>query len=67
MLKNWRFWLGLLISLAFLYWIGAQVRDMGRLLESLRQAQYWYIVPALLAYFIGVYVRAIRWHYLLSP
>lgn len=66
-MKNWRFWLGLVISLAFLYWAVAQVRDLGQTVEALQRAQYWYLAPALIAYFAGVWVRSVRWHYLLAP
>jgi uncharacterized protein (TIRG00374 family) len=65
--KNWRFWLGMVISLAFLYWVGTQVRDLGQTVEALQRAQYWFLVPALVAYFVGVWIRSLRWHYLLAP
>ena len=67
MLKNWRIWLGLLISLAFLYWVLGQVEDFGRLTTALREAQYGYLAPAIVVYFIGVWLRTIRWHFLLRP
>lgn len=41
--------------------------DFAKLASSLRQAQYLYLIPALVAYFLGVWIRAIRWHYLLAP
>ncbi len=66
-MKSWRFWLGLLISLAFLYWVISQARDLERVVEALRRAEYGYLVPALGAYFVGVWVRAVRWHFLLRP
>ncbi|MHB1414655.1 MAG: lysylphosphatidylglycerol synthase domain-containing protein, partial [Chloroflexota bacterium] len=65
MLKNWRLWIGLLISLVFLYWVISQVKDVGQVVESLKRAQYGYVVPALAVYFLGVWIRAIRWRYLL--
>ena len=34
---------------------------------ALRSAEYWYLAPALALYFLGVWVRAIRWRTLLSP
>ncbi len=37
---------------------------MGR---ALADAEYVYLIPALLVYFIGVGLRAIRWKYLLRP
>jgi glycosyltransferase 2 family protein len=67
LLKNWRFWLGLAISLVFLYWLGSQVQDLGRVLDLLARAQYVYILPALAVYFFGVWLRAVRWRYLLLP
>ena len=67
MLKNWRFWLGLLISLAFVFWLVTQVRDLERVGQTLREAQYGYLAPALAAYFAGVWLRSVRWHYLLRP
>jgi uncharacterized protein (TIRG00374 family) len=67
LLKNWRLWLGLLISVAFLYWLAGQVRDLERLGDALRGAQYWYVIPALVVYFVGVWVRAVRWRFLLRP
>ncbi len=66
-MRNWRFWLGLIISLAFVYWVVTQVGDLARTAESIRSAQYWYILPALVAYFAGVWVRAFRWRVLLAP
>lgn len=67
MLKNWRIWLGLIISVAFLYWVIVQVQDIERVGEALRQAQYFYLVPAIVAYFAGVWLRTLRWRFLLRP
>ena len=67
MLNNWRFWLSLLISLLFLYWAVGQVRDLGNVADALRQAQYGYLLPALVVYFVGVWVRTLRWQQLLRP
>ncbi len=67
MLRNWRLWLGLAISLVFLFWLGGQVQDFGRVLDLLARAQYVYLLPALAIYFIGVWLRAVRWRFLLLP
>lgn len=64
--SDWRFWLGLAISLLFLGILIVQV-DLDEIKESLRQANYLYVVPAIGLYFLAVYFRAIRWRYLLSP
>lgn len=64
--SNWKFWLGLVIGLVFLYlaFSGQDFKEIG---ASLGQANYWWLIPGLISYFIGVGIRAIRWHYLLGP
>jgi len=66
MLTQKRVWLGLLISLGLLAFLFYQT-DPSKILASLQQAQYIYLIPALALYFIGVGVRAVRWHFLLRP
>ena len=33
----------------------------------MQSANYWWLMPGIAVYFVGVWVRAWRWHYLLSP
>ena len=54
------------VSVLFLGILVYQV-DFGEIQQSLRQANYLYVVPAITLYFIAVYFRAVRWRYLLSP
>ncbi|NWJ98796.1 MAG: flippase-like domain-containing protein [Chloroflexi bacterium] len=61
-----KFWLGLLVSLLFLY-LAFQGQDFGKIGQALSEANYWWLLPALGAYFLGVWIRAVRWHYLLGP
>jgi uncharacterized protein (TIRG00374 family) len=65
-MKRWQFWLGILISLAFLYLAlrGLHLEDVWSTLEG---ANYWWLVPGVAVYFLGVWARAWRWHYLLRP
>ncbi len=65
-MKRWQFWLGLAISLFFLYFAlrGLDLQDLG---GALRQANYWWLIPGVAVYFLGVWARAWRWHYLLRP
>jgi uncharacterized protein (TIRG00374 family) len=35
--------------------------------EAVKQANYWWLLPGIAVYFVGVWVRAWRWHYLLGP
>jgi len=57
---------GLVISAVFLYLTlrGLQVAQMWNVIKS---ANYWWLIPAILVYFIAVWARAWRWHYLLRP
>lgn len=64
MLKQKRVWLGALISLVLLVFVFYQT-DPAKIVSSLRQANYIFLVPALGLYFIGVGIRAARWHFLL--
>ena len=64
--KRWRFWIGLVISAVFLWWAlkGLSLADLLRELPGL---DYWWLVPSIAVYFVGVWVRTWRWHYLLRP
>jgi len=65
-MKRWQFWLGLAISIVFLYYAlrGLKLGDLG---SALKQANYWWLVPGVAIYFLGVWARSWRWHYLLRP
>ena len=65
-LKRWQFWLGLVISLVFLYFAlrGLGIRDLGAALQG---ANYVWLLPGVAVYFVAVWVRAWRWHYLIRP
>lgn len=63
-MRSWRVWLGFAISIVFIY-IALRGQDFDLIWESLRAAQYRWLIPAMGAYFLGVMVRAVRWHYLL--
>ena len=68
MLKNRRFWIGLVITLIFLFLFVYQVRDdIGEMGRALGKANYLFILPGLLIYYLGVFFRAVRWRYLLKP
>ncbi len=61
-----KFWLGLVVSLIFLY-LAFRGQDFGKIGQALGEANYLWLAPALVAYFMGVWVRAFRWHFLLGP
>lgn len=65
-MKRWQFWVGLVISLVFLYLAlrGLKLENLG---EAIRNADYWWLIPGVAIYFLAVWARAWRWHYLLRP
>jgi uncharacterized protein (TIRG00374 family) len=66
MLRNWRLWLGLLISVVFIA-LAIRGQDLGRVREALGAVDYRLLPLALVLYFGGVLVRTLRWRYLLAP
>jgi uncharacterized protein (TIRG00374 family) len=68
LLKNRRFWIGLGITFLFLFLFIFQVReDLGEVGRALGEANYLFLLPGLLIYYLGVFFRAVRWRYLLKP
>ena len=65
-MKRWQFWLGLLISAVFLY-ITLRKIDYAQLWQVLKAANYWWLIPGVAVYFIALWARSWRWHYLLRP
>jgi uncharacterized protein (TIRG00374 family) len=61
-----RYWIGLIISTIFLVILISQI-DYKEMIQSLREANYFYVFPGICVYFISLYFRSIRWKYLLSP
>jgi len=64
--KHWKFWLGVAISSIFLY---SAVRDLkwDEFWVAIKTANYYWLIPGIAIYFVGVWIRAWRWHYLLRP
>ncbi len=65
-LNNWRLWLGIGVSSAFLLFL-VWTTELDDLFRALKEANYLYVIPAVVIYFVGVYFRAVRWKYILSP
>src|SRR3990172_12910603 len=65
-MKRWQFWLGVLISAVFLFFVVRKLDWVGFWL-TLKTANYWWIIPGVAVYFVAVWARAWRWHYLLKP
>lgn len=65
-IKKWQFWLGVLVSILFL-WLALRGLELGDFWGAMQKANYIWLAPGILVYFVGVWVRAWRWHYLLGP
>ncbi|MCC6147958.1 MAG: flippase-like domain-containing protein [Anaerolineaceae bacterium] len=65
-MKRWQFWLGILISFIFLY-TTLKGLHLDKAWQAVKNARFVWLLPGVGVYFIGVWVRAWRWHYLLRP
>ncbi|MRS03681.1 flippase-like domain-containing protein [bacterium] len=65
-MKRWQIWLGILISAILLY-VSLNGLQLNLVWKALQGAQYLWLIPGVAIYFIGVWVRSWRWHYLLRP
>ncbi len=65
-LKRWHVWLGVVISAVFLYLAFRKV-DFAQVWTFLKQARWGWVLPGLAFYFLGVWLRALRWQLLLKP
>ena len=67
---RWHLWLGIAVSVALLLFLAYQVYridDPSGLIDELASANYFYLIPAVAVYFVGVWFRALRWQFLLNP
>ena len=64
--KHWKFWLGIAISSVF-FFLAVRGLKWAEFWESIKTAKYIWLLPGIAIYFVGVWIRAWRWHYLLRP
>ena len=65
-IKNWQFWLGVLISVVFI-WLSLRGLRLNDFWSTVQKANYFWLIPGIGVYFVAVWIRAWRWHYLLGP
>jgi uncharacterized protein (TIRG00374 family) len=58
--------IGILISIVFLYLAFRKV-DYVELWEALKGANYWYILPNVVLVVLSMWMRAIRWKFMVNP
>ncbi len=66
MLKSRGFWIGIIVSAVFIG-LFARSTDFGAVKRAFEEANYWWVAASLPVYFAGLWVRTIRWQYLLRP
>ena len=66
MLTSRRLWLGFAVTGAFLAGLFLKI-DLDGMRSALAEANYVYLLPAVLVYFASFYARAVRWRYVLGP
>lgn len=65
-MKRWQLWLGIIISAVLIY-VSLRGLQLNLVWQALQGAQYIWLIPGIAVYFVGVWVRSWRWHYLLRP
>lgn len=64
-MKRWIYWLGILLSVLFLY-IAISGLDLNHVWLSIKTINLIWLLPGLLSYFVGVGLRSVRWSFLLK-
>jgi uncharacterized protein (TIRG00374 family) len=69
-MQNWRRWLvlsvGLVISAVFVF-LALRGLNLAEVWNDVQKANYWWLIPGVGVYFVAVWARTWRWHYLLRP
>ncbi|MEP7190046.1 MAG: lysylphosphatidylglycerol synthase transmembrane domain-containing protein, partial [Roseiflexaceae bacterium] len=63
-MRSWKFWLGVVVSIIFLT-LALRGLDFAGFWTTVRQANYWWLIPGIAVYFAAVWARTWRWHYML--
>lgn len=66
MLKSFKFWVGIAISVAAIWWAGHNI-DWPLLGRELARFDYLWLIACLPIIWVQYVIRAIRWDYLLRP
>jgi uncharacterized protein (TIRG00374 family) len=65
-LRSPRVWIGLAVSVLLIGLLFLN-EDFGEIRDAFRDADYLLVVASLPVYFFGIWVRTLRWQYLLRP
>ena len=69
MLKSRGFWIGIIISLVAVavFVLTSDVRHPAKLRGAFSGVNYWWIAASLPVYYLALWIRTVRWQYLLRP
>jgi len=65
-MKRWQFWIGVIISAIFMY-LALSGLHLSEVWNKVIEARFFWLIPGVAVYFVGVWIRTWRWHYLLRP
>ncbi|MFN2137463.1 MAG: lysylphosphatidylglycerol synthase transmembrane domain-containing protein [Candidatus Promineifilaceae bacterium] len=65
-MKRWQIWLGVFISTVFVV-LALRGLHLEQVWDNIRRANYIWLVPSVLVYFLAVVVRTWRWAFMLRP
>ncbi|MDZ4719973.1 MAG: lysylphosphatidylglycerol synthase transmembrane domain-containing protein [Roseiflexaceae bacterium] len=63
-MRSWKFWIGVAISAIFISF-AMRGLDLEHFWSTVQTANYWWIIPGVAIYFVAVWARTWRWHYML--
>lgn len=66
MLSSARFWFGIAVTAVFLGLLVLRF-DFAKMREALADANYAYLIPAIIIYYGSLWFRSLRWSYVLRP
>ncbi len=52
---------------ALFVWLALRGLKIDQVLKDMREANYWWLAPSILVYFLAVWARTWRWDYMLRP
>jgi len=64
-MRNWKFWLGVAVSLVFITIALLQIKDWGAFLRSFQAADLRFVLLMIAGYFLVFALRTLRWQYIL--
>ncbi len=65
-MKRWQLWVGVIIS-AFFLWLALRGLHIESVWQALQHGNYLWLIPSVAVYFLAVWARTWRWHYMLRP